>query len=90
MYGSLIIIRKYSSSFIALHTFFVRKLVMLLVLVLKFLKHSKIYGLFYVVLRVRRKVTYKTENRNNIMYLLLHKNDFNNLNLSHITSGLIK
>ena len=74
MYGSLIIIRKYSSSFIALHTFFVRKLVMLLVLVLKFLKHSKIYGLFYVVLRVRRKIPYKTENRSTIMHLINETN----------------
>ena len=39
---------------------------------------------------VRREITYKTENRNTIIYLLLHKNDFNNLNLNHITSWLNK
>ena len=37
---------------------------------------------------VRREITYKTENRNSIIYVLLHKKNFDNLNLSHITSGL--
>ena len=32
-------------------------------------------------------VTYKTENTNIVMYVLVHWNDFNIINLSHITSG---
>ena len=37
---------------------------------------------------VKSEIRYKTENTNTIIYVLLHKNDFNILNLSHITSGL--
>ena len=33
---------------------------------------------------------YKTENKNTIVYVLLHKDDFNNLILSHITVDLQK
>ena len=36
---------------------------------------------------IRREIPFKTENRNTIISVLLHKNDFNNLNLSHIKSG---
>ena len=54
-------------------------------LVLKLsLDFSDLRALF-VVLILRREITYKTENN-----VLLHKNDFNNLNLSHITSGFTK
>ena len=37
---------------------------------------------------VRREITYKTENTNTIIYVLLHNNNCNILNLGHITSGL--
>ena len=37
---------------------------------------------------MKREITYTIENTNNIIYVLLHKNDFNILNLSHITIGL--
>ena len=43
---------------------------------------------------VKREITNRTENtllytiKNTIIYVLLHKNDFNILNLSDITSGL--
>ena len=54
-------------------------------LVLKLsLDFSDLRALF-VVLILRREITYKTENN-----VLLHKNDFNNLNLSHITSRFTK
>ena len=33
---------------------------------------------------VRREITYKTENRNTIIYVLLHKKIFDNLNVSKV------
>ena len=35
-------------------------------------------------------MTFYTENRNTIIHVLDKKNDFNNLKLCHITSGLTK
>ena len=54
----------------------------------KTLRLSQICRLFFVIWMMKREITYKTENANTIIYVLLHKNDFNILNLSHITSRL--
>ena len=37
---------------------------------------------------LKREITHKTENRNTIIYVIFHLNDFNILNLRLITSGL--
>ena len=43
---------------------------------------------FFVILIVKREITYKTENINTITYVLLNENDLNIINRSHITSGI--
>ena len=44
------------------------------------------YGFFFVILMVKRKITYRTENNNIITKVPLKYNYFHNFNLSHIRS----
>ena len=66
-----------------------------MLLVLDFLKNfSKIFQdflefSFFFILMVNREITHKTENTNTNTHELLYLNDFNIVNLSHITNGLI-